>query len=358
MKCDDVRPAFDALVDGELAREEERILRGHLAGCPACARDLEERRAFSESLRGAFDRALDAAEPPAGTKERLAEKLHASSGRRLAVPARLAAALAFGIAVGLAAWAIGLSRPTKAQTELAARIGKAAASREEIRQMTQDIAQDLALARKSIPAGDPQDTCAMVFDAGTGVIASRMAPAAPKPAPSPVSRDPKGAISTSVNGIAVSLSQMGDGRVRLVVPGRTVQTRGMNGLLRRHGDLCVQFRVSGRDGSVTVGESTAAVDLPAQLELLRRPACWTPDVQWDAYRVWMSGKTPNAQQIEVRVKALQERCRRAVQEAPIPEVKVDLETILKDVKSLTRRQIEERQAQGEKEAGDLEARRE
>src|ERR1043166_6647414 len=101
MKCDDVRPAVDALVDGELAREEERILRGHLAGCPACARDLEERRAFSESLRGAFDRALDAAEPPAVPKEPLAEKLRVSKAGGLAVPGRLAAALVFGIAVGL-----------------------------------------------------------------------------------------------------------------------------------------------------------------------------------------------------------------------------------------------------------------
>src|SRR5207245_1063168 len=49
MTCDEVRPALDALVDGELAREEERVLRGHLAGCAACARELEERRAFSES---------------------------------------------------------------------------------------------------------------------------------------------------------------------------------------------------------------------------------------------------------------------------------------------------------------------
>src|SRR5437867_1910996 len=118
MTCDEIRPAIDALVDGELAREEERVLRGHLAGCPACARELEERRAFSGSLRGAFDRALEAAEPPAGSRERLAERLHASSRRRLAVPARLAAALVFGIAIGLGAWAVGMSRPTKLQMEL------------------------------------------------------------------------------------------------------------------------------------------------------------------------------------------------------------------------------------------------
>src|SRR5882672_539747 len=106
MTCDDARPAIDALVDGELAREEERVLRAHLDACPACARDLGERRAFSGSVRESFDRGLEAAEPPPGTRERLAERLHAASRGRVAVPARLAAALVFGVAVGLAAWAV------------------------------------------------------------------------------------------------------------------------------------------------------------------------------------------------------------------------------------------------------------
>src|SRR5438045_982229 len=111
MTCDEARSAIDALVDRELSREEERVLRAHLDHCPACARELVERRAFSGSVREAFDRGLEAAVPPPGSREQLAERLQARSRGRVAVPARLAAALVFGVAIRLAPSGVGASRP-------------------------------------------------------------------------------------------------------------------------------------------------------------------------------------------------------------------------------------------------------
>ena len=64
MTCDDARPALEALVDGELAREDERVLRDHLASCSACERHLADRRAFSLSLRSALEREFVSVEPP------------------------------------------------------------------------------------------------------------------------------------------------------------------------------------------------------------------------------------------------------------------------------------------------------
>jgi len=399
MTCDEARPALDALVDGELAREEERVLRGHLEGCPACARELAERRAFSGSLRASFDRALEAAEPAPGTRERLAERLHGASRRRLAVPARLAAALVFGVAVGLGAWAVGLSRPTRLQVELADRIRDGEVDRARIGALTQEIGRDLDQALQVVPAADPQDSTALVVKQGAIVIESRMTEPSAKGMAQLVadtaSSDPvvRGAarsalkrlepsrleelrrfareapasdagfveqvaaelvdraqpterrtieISKSVDGVTVAFSQLGDGRVRLAVPGRTIESRNMAELLRQHPDVCRQYHVAGRDGFVTIDGSNAAVDLRGQLDLLFRTGSWTDEVQWDAYRAWAAGKTPDPKQVEARVREMQERCRR--QYAQLPEVRVevrvDVDQILRDVKAMTRLQLE------------------
>jgi anti-sigma factor RsiW len=415
MTCQEIRPALDAIADGELAREEERVLRAHLDGCPACARDLAERRIFSDSLRRSFDRVLDVAEPPPGTRERLAERLHGASRRRLAVPARLAAVLVFGLAVGLGAWAVGMSRPTRLQVELAGRIRDGELNRARIGALTQEIGLDLEQALRVVPAADPQDSTALVVKQGAVVIESRMAEPSVKGTAQLVadtaSRDPgvrssarsalrrlepsrleelrcaaKEApmqdvafveqvlaeledraqpserrtieISKSVNGVTVAFSQLGDGRVRLAVPGRTLESRSMEDLLRQHPDVCAQYRVAGRDGFVTIDGSNAAVDLRGQLDLLFRTGRWTDEVQWDAYRAWASGKTPDPKQVEARVKEMQERCRR--QYAQLPElrveVRIDIEQILKDVKAMTRQQLESTNARVEQEMRALDLR--
>jgi hypothetical protein len=412
MTCDEARPAIDALVDGELAREEERVLRAHLDRCPTCTRELVERRAFSGSVREAFDRGLEASVPPPGTRERLAERLHARSRGRVAVPARLAAALVFGVAIGLGAWAVGMSRPTRQQSELVERMRVHRVDEEEARGLRRQIGQDLSAVLESEPPTGLQD----VIQRGVVVIESRMAEPADKLLPQLVvdtaSPDPavRGAaraalkrleparledlrraakespsgdarflaqvgeeledraqpvergmvsISKTVNGATIAFTQLRDGRVRLAVPGQSViEERNMSELLKRHADLCRQYGVAGRDGFVMVDGTPAAVDLRGQLDLIFRTGNWTDEVQWDAYRAWMGGKGPDPKQVEARVKEMQERCRK--QYALLPDlrvdVRVDVEEIMKDVRAMTRQKLEETRLNVEKEMKTLEVR--
>ena len=190
MTCDEARFALDARVDGELSREEERLLGAHLGACPACARELAERQAFSSSIRSAFERGLEGAEPPPGAREVLAARLHAASRGRLVAPARLAAALVFGLAVGLGSWAVGLSRPTRLQAEVAARLRDRQVHEAEASQLTREIAEDVQRAVDSAPPAD----LAEVIRQGARVIESRLAEPAEKGLPQLVadtgSRDP------------------------------------------------------------------------------------------------------------------------------------------------------------------------
>lgn len=415
MTCDEARPALDALVDGELAREEERVLRAHLGACAGCSRELAERRDFSGAVRSAFERELETADPAPGVREQLAERLAAASRRRVAVPARLAAALVIGLAIGLGAWAVGLSRPTKLQAELAGRLRDRELHQGELAALTREIRQDLEQTLRTSPASDPQNPPSLVIRQGVAVIESRMAEPADKGLAQLVadtgSRDPavrsaarsalkrleparaedlrhaaqeaatgdrtfvqqvvdeledraqpvergKVSITKVVNGAAVAFSQMGDGRVRLTVPGRTIEVRGMSELLKQHADVCREYGITGRDGFVTIDGTPAAVDLRGQLELVFRTGGWTDDVQWDAYRAWMAGRLPDAKQVESHVKELQERCRR--QYAALPgvrvEARVDVERIMKDVQAMTRSQLEETQRRIDQEMKSMDTR--
>jgi hypothetical protein len=306
-----------------------------------------------------------------------------------------------------------MSRPTKLQLEVAEGIRGTQAKREEILRNRRDTVRDLEQARKTVRVTDPQDSRALVVQEGAAVIETRAAePAAkalaqliadtasPDPAASAAARSAlkrlepgkleelrkavkeaprhdvgfvgrivsaledraqpvergKVVINRNVNGISLSFIQRDDGRVKLVVPGQLIEAPSVAELLRRNVDVCRKYGISGREGSVAIGDSTAAVDLRGQLELLFRTSNWNEDILWDAYRVELSKRTPDVKQIEARVKEVQERCRRAVQEAPVPDVRVDLEQILKDVKAMSRQQAEETRVRLEKERQELDAR--
>ena len=105
------------------------------------------------------------------------------------------------------------------------------------------------------------------------------------------------------------------------------------------------------DGFVTIDGSNAAIDLRGQLDLLFRTGSWTDEVQWDAYRAWAAAKTPDPKQVEARVREMQERCRRQyAQLAEVRvEVRVDADQILRDVKAMTRQQLEAAQQRVEQE---------
>jgi hypothetical protein len=413
MTCGEARPAIDAWADGELAREEERVLRAHLGACPACTRELGERRAFSGSLREAFDRGLEAAEPPPGARELLAGRLQAASRGRFTAPARLAAALVFGVAIGLGAWAVGMSRPTRLQAEVAAKIRDRRVNEAEVGRLTREIEQDVQKAVDSAPPAGLLE----VIRQGARVIESRIAEPADKGLPQlvadTVSRDPRVraaarsalrllgptriddlkrvvrespegdasfleqvveeledraqpvergqvSISKTVNGATIAFTQLRDGRVRLAVPGRSIEEPSMAVLLGRHPELCRQVGLSGRDGAVTLDGTPAAVDLRGQLQLLFRTGSWSDEVQWDAYRAWMFSKKPDSKEVEARVKEMQARCRRALQDAPLPDgrpdLRIDVGPILKEVGEMTRHELEEAQRRVDQERRALEAR--
>lgn len=80
--------ALSALLDGRLDAADERVVRAHLAGCPACAAELRD-----VELARSWLRALPAVDPPFGFYERLL-----GSRRRRWGAASLAAAAAASVA--------------------------------------------------------------------------------------------------------------------------------------------------------------------------------------------------------------------------------------------------------------------
>jgi len=64
MSCQETREKLSALADNELDGEEREQVRGHLAGCPTCRRELQDQGALDMLLKSCFDR-----EPPEVTLE-------------------------------------------------------------------------------------------------------------------------------------------------------------------------------------------------------------------------------------------------------------------------------------------------
>jgi hypothetical protein len=411
MTCLEAKASIDALVDGELPPGETRALRDHLRTCVDCAREHSERQAFSATLARAFDQATPGRGSPAPGREGLAERLHQESRRRVFVPARLAAALVFGLSVGLVVSALGLSRATREQEEIARQLYQERSKAEQVKVLTQEIGDDVEGVRKTVPAAAPEDS--EVLLTAVNVIESSAVPPAEKGVdqllPETASSDfqtrsaakaalrrlsPEKAaelraamgkaprydpefaarllsgleerqhpadqarvsIQKMVNGASVGLIQFADGRVRLTVPGRTLEARTMIELLREYGEVCRQFGISGREGRLTVGESAATVDLRGRLDLLLRAGTWDDDVQWEAYRARVAARIPDPAEVDRRLRALQERCRQAADPRDEPAAQVDLEAILRNVKSLTRRELEETRERAEKQVKELDER--
>lgn len=345
MTCHDAKFALDALLDRELGAEEEAALRRHLAGCPPCARELEDRRSFTGLLSESFGRALEGVRPAPGERERAAEGMAASSRRRLLLPARAAAVLVLGIAVGLVVHAF--QRFTQAERErVAALVRDETVRREQIKRLRDETARELEFVNE-LPSKEPAQ---LVAHAGAAVIASKI-DLAPQAAPP----DPKERLSiTQTEGsTTIRLSQGGDGRVKVVLPDRTIEVRSMAELQSRHADICRKFSIAGRDGFVVVAGKAAGVDFKGQLDLMFRTGNWSEDIQWEAYRAWVS-QGP-ADKVEDRVRDVRERCRRALESVSVPPVAVDGDEIRKMVEKLTREQLDKTRRQIEAQMKDLEA---
>jgi anti-sigma factor RsiW len=109
MTCADRTEQLSALVDGELDSIARKDLEAHLSTCASCARQVEELRALSRTIRENASRAS----PDAESVRRLGESVRAErkgAGARFAAAARYALVAA---AAGLLAWllAVAWSRP-------------------------------------------------------------------------------------------------------------------------------------------------------------------------------------------------------------------------------------------------------
>lgn len=100
MSCRDARRRFGARLDGRLGPAERDALERHLAGCPACRRELARWEAASRALRAAGPTAA-----PAGLAERAFRAAMAPRRTPSAwfLPAARRAALAGGL-VAAAVW--------------------------------------------------------------------------------------------------------------------------------------------------------------------------------------------------------------------------------------------------------------
>jgi hypothetical protein len=355
MTCVELKEVLDLYIDGELEPERRPGFEAHAGRCGACGRQVERRRALAGALRGALDASLEGAEPRGGERERVVESMAKAARRRLVFPARLAAAAVIGVTVGLVAYAMGLSRATPEEMEVAESMRDKEARGAQIKQLRAEAAADLTFVRGAVEPEKRQDPAGLAVNVAASTIARRLErDMAPPPDPS-AAKERRLVVKSTVNGAAVEIVQMGDGRVTLIVPGRTIEAPSMADLQKRHGDLCRKFSVQGREGAVRVGESVASTDLKGQLHLLWRTGSWDEDVQWEAARTWMAGRVPDAAEMEKRIREMRDRCKAASAPAAAPEVKIDLAALLAEVKGRSRRELEETRVRLEREMKRLEA---
>lgn len=352
MKCPDARQALDPWLDGELEGEERAALEIHLARCGDCTREIDERRTLGAGIRDALGRSLDGLEPPAGAKPRLVDEMVVLSRKRFLLPARVAAAAVAVVTIGLVAYALGLSRPTPQQLDVAARLGERDAREVQIRRLREDTRQDLRFVKDVLDA-DRRDPAAAAVAVAASHVERALDPSL-EPPPPPAVPSGRLIVSAVVDGAPVELVQSADGRVRLAVPGRTLEAPSMGDLMRRHAEVCRKYAVEGGEGHVRVGDQAAAVDLRGRLDLLWRTGRWEDGVQWEAARAWMEAVVPDAQEAELRLKELQERVMRAAQAPPVPAVKPDMGAAMRHVKRMTREELEEARARVEQEMRRLE----
>ena len=341
MTCAELNESLDAYLDGELEAGKRPALEAHAGRCLTCARAVDARRVFAGTLRGAFAQAAEGAEPRGGERERLEDRMVQLARRRLVFPARLAAAAVIGVAAGLVAYALGLSRATSEEMALAESLRARDTRGAQVRVLRVEAEADLAFVREADAPSRRQVPAALAVIVAAATQARRLEPAAALPPDRSAAQERRLVVKGLVNGAAVEVVQMGDGRVTLVVPGRTVEAPSMAELQRRHADLCRTFDVQGKEGVVRVGENAASTDLKGRLHLLWRTGTWDEDVQWEAARTWLAGRVPDAVEMETRMRELRERCRAASAPAIAPDVKVELGALLSEVKGRSRRELEE-----------------
>jgi hypothetical protein len=363
MICSDVREALDALLDDELGAAEEAAVRAHLDSCADCGRELEELLAW----HGTLSEALASEEPdPAAVAESRRGILAALSAsmrpRNLRV--RIAALLAIGLSVGIVASAVGFSRPREAQVVRLVEGLKEQEQRDaRLRAVHQEIERDLAEARKAVAGRGDEDPAARAIEVASRNLSRRLIQDPPEPESSAAE---KLSITQTVDGAMVSLVQKEDGRVRVQTPQGIIEARNMPDLLDRHPDVCRRYAIGGTDGFLRVADNSAGVDWRGRLDLLLRSGTWDENLQWEAYRGWVSARAADAREIERRLRAHQERCRATQERIYQAAGTVDAETIVKKVKSFTREEVRRSQERLEaemkqlddrlKEAGELRAR--
>jgi hypothetical protein len=342
MTCAEVKDALDAYVDGELEPERRPALEVHAGRCGSCGREIAKRRTLSAALRGAFERSLEGAEPRGGEREGLVERMTRAARRRLVFPARLAAAAVIGVAIGLVAYSLGLSRATPEERQVAEALKEKEERGAQILRLREEAEADLTFVRAAV---EPRkDAAALALDVAASSIERRLERDAAPPADPAAAKEKRLAVKATVDGASIEVTQMGDGRVTLVTPGRVVEAPSMAELQKRHAELCRKFGVQGREGAVRVGETAASTDLKGQLHLLWRTGTWDEDVQWEAARTWMAGKVPDAAEIERRMRDMRERFKAASAPAAAPEVRIELSAVMAEVKGRSRRELEETRA--------------
>jgi hypothetical protein len=300
-----------------------------------------------------FRRAIDGVEPSREARSRLAERLAAASRRRSILPSRIAAAAVLAIAAGVVAWALS-ARPSAEQLALAEKLREVRSREAQIERLQNEAEPDLVFLREQV-AEKRDDPRVLVVNVGLSSI-ERQLSAGPQPSAVPRNADVnRVSIVTTVNGAPVQLVQGGDGRVTVTLPSRTVQAASMTELQRRHPDLCSAWAIAGSEGKVRVGEAAAVVELPVRLDLLFRTGSWDEDLPWEAYRDWMKGRF-QPQEVERRMKEMQERWRRAAESAPVPAVAIDFESVLKDVRGIGKHEAHEAARKVEEQAKALEKR--
>ncbi|HVR85806.1 MAG TPA: zf-HC2 domain-containing protein [Planctomycetota bacterium] len=340
MICSDVREALDALLDGELEAGEEARVRGHLEACADCERELED----LIDWHGTLGRALASEEPDpaevAESRRGILDALSSSMRRRIPL-ARIAALLAIGLSVGIVASAVGFSRPPEAQV---VRLVEGLMVQEErdarLRAVHREIERDLAEARKAVVGRGVGDPAARAIEVASTNLSRRLIEDPPEPQSSAAV---KLSITQSVDGATVSLVQKEDGRVCVQTPLGVIEARNMPDLLARHPEVCRRYSIGGTDGFLRVADNSAGVDWKGRLDLLLRSGTWDEDLQWEAYRGWVSARAADAREIERRLKAHQERCG-SVQDLIATSVRaIDAESIAKRVKTFTRAELHRNQ---------------